>query len=484
MPQFKKFSGNYVDVINTLGLPPAFYSPQANVEEYDEQIAKDLTRTSYLSLVHDVDYMKQQLRDRSHLSGDALSYSQGNFDGGVFTDSHIKTSSMYMDVAMLSSMEGTVDGAFNGLRIAYIDDAGRNCAIAISYLRNDPDPEKGEVILPVAERKRFFSVVIIKDTTLAPKDRMVTYLSHPAFLTEEVAKKGQELSTQAIQEVIAQDGNSKVLNILLIGLFSDDSISMQHFESLNNRLSSNRNLNDRESLKNQLKNYDTLNDAFKAEMAKIKKAADANKAPVQSKDYNTNFFQRNVAALVVGLVSFLAALSLVLILSGVFAPLGLTLMGGIAIAGIITAAAATLISLIAAVKMVHTEFIHSRNNDKYDLAQQTYLEASAQSKLEMEGLKSHFDQSVSELLGTFKGSSEKTNPEVEEPQAQASNESLELDEKMLDLLDASLNNGESEAQAGLKTKVHPPVIGLKSDSKAVKEVPAEKDAIETASNVL
>ncbi|KTC87217.1 hypothetical protein [Legionella brunensis] len=256
MTTFKKISSNYVEVQKKLNLPSAFSMPQASLEEYEEQIDKDLPRTSYLSFEHTADEIKTNLQDSSHLNAETRSYTQGNFDGGVLTDSGLKTSPKFLETATLASAEGTADDICGSLRIAYVDDDGNNCAFAVSYIRNDPDPKKQEPFVPVEQRKRFFAVAIIKNTTAPPKEREVCYITHPTFLSEEQIqekdKYTQDIEDNAIPEEINKILNSKKFASLLNGLFNGNSLNMAYFKELDARLQQNQNIDNRDFKKAKL----------------------------------------------------------------------------------------------------------------------------------------------------------------------------------------------------------------------------------------
>jgi hypothetical protein len=253
MPKFKKFTGNYIEAAKWMRLPPAVdLCELQSLDEYNSQIEKDLHRTAYLSFDHTTSEMKEQLRDPSHLTDENRSFSQGNFDGGVFTrlirDLHPK----YQEVMRLANLENTLDQGMAGdIRVAYIDDEGNPCALSIAYLRDDPDPDKGDVFIPVGERKRAFTVCIIKNTNLAPADREVTLLTHPLLI-----KDGQEntpdIDEQDIPEEVSRLLNSKVVSVLLTGVFEGESISLSKFNALDNRIKEDRNIDNRDFKQKQL----------------------------------------------------------------------------------------------------------------------------------------------------------------------------------------------------------------------------------------
>lgn len=232
-------------------------------EDYEAQVKKDLPRTSYLSLHLSVDQIKERLLDTCDFYDEVnqelvdaarpLSYTQGNFDGGVFTEGMIKTSMKYARGVVQAEMQDIGQNYFNSLRLCYIDDDGNNCAFALVSLRDDPYVEDEEDIedlamdIPVEERKHHFALVIIKNTASAAVNREVTYISHVNLLPENLSNKGEELSTQDLLLEIAPAINSTLLSQLLTGIWVDDSLVLDRFTQLKQRLKSNENLDDRDN---------------------------------------------------------------------------------------------------------------------------------------------------------------------------------------------------------------------------------------------
>ena len=245
MTVFKKFTGNYKKVIDVLGLPKAFYESQASLVDYEEQLDKDFSRTAYVSDTFTVEQMKSALRKTDHLKG-IYSYAQGNFDAGVFGEVHPRLSPAYQESIELSIAEGTSSNAFDSIRFAYIDDVGRNCAFSLSYIRKDPNIAKGEQFIDIEKRKYQFAVAIIKDINFAPVDRTITYISHPGFVSEKIAKMGENLVDHSVPQDINKILNSKYISTLLDGVFDGDSISIKHFEKLKKRILPGNNIDSRD----------------------------------------------------------------------------------------------------------------------------------------------------------------------------------------------------------------------------------------------
>ncbi|WP_133126994.1 hypothetical protein [Legionella nagasakiensis] len=191
MAAFKKYVGNYIEVASTLFRDLPSHTPNliegSTKSTYDHQIAADLPRTHYVSYQYPVAEIQHRLQDTSHLYDDAtetlkdekkpLAYTQGNFDGRIFTRARINTLPGYPENSFIAHEHaGGINSYYNDICFSYIDDDGRNCAFSIAFLRDDPDPEKSI--------KRPFSLAIIRNTTAAPSDREVLYLTHPTLVPE------------------------------------------------------------------------------------------------------------------------------------------------------------------------------------------------------------------------------------------------------------------------------------------------------------
>ncbi|AHE66541.1 hypothetical protein [Legionella oakridgensis] len=253
MVAFKKYTGNYSQVLSQLHLPKGFDAPNGSKTAYDEAVEKDLPRICYASYQHSVREMQDRLRDTSHQADESLSYTQGNFYGGVFTESSIKTLPKFFDLIPQAASEGTLRTFQNSIGFAFVDDAGRNCGISITYLRDDSNPD-----IPADARNCPFAVAIIRNTTAEPSQREVTYLSHPDVLAEEAAAAGEDLDSAALPAELARLINSEKISRLLQPLFAGESISLQAFSELDERIKANHNIDDRDYRTTLLQKYVTF----------------------------------------------------------------------------------------------------------------------------------------------------------------------------------------------------------------------------------
>ncbi len=257
MTTFKKYTGNYIQVINALELPKRFYMSTTK-DDYEKQITKDLGRTRYVSHRLTVMEIKKRLQDTSHLYNDVthqliaagkyLSFTQGDFEATNFTNGYMMNKNQYMDGLSQAGMENTQTDYHQVFRIIYVNDNDELCGLSIMFMRDDSDTK----IAPEL-RKRPFVVVVTKNTTATPSEREVTYLSHPALIyTPEVLERGKDLEEKELANEITKTINSKTITQLLTGLIAGDSVSINHFNQLDDRIKGNRNIDDRDTKLNKL----------------------------------------------------------------------------------------------------------------------------------------------------------------------------------------------------------------------------------------
>ena len=251
----RKFSGNYTQVVDALGFPN--YAEAQAQTAYREQVEKDLHRTPYVSYSHNVAQIKDILRKEDRFTEETRSFTQGDFDGGSLALTCTKMGYKFLHGIGRAGAEGSETSFIDDIRIAYLDDNGVPCALAISYLRDDPSPET-EISPndpPVAQRKRNFVVGIIRGTNYAPNDRQVTVIAHPTLLPYQVKSLGSSINEAAVPGEINEQINSKKLSQLLTGLFQGDSLNMERFEELHRRIKPNLNIDNRDVKTVQLQHF-------------------------------------------------------------------------------------------------------------------------------------------------------------------------------------------------------------------------------------
>jgi len=162
--------------------------------------------------------------------------------------------------------------------------------------------------------------------------------------------------------------NSKDISLLLNSLITDDQLSLTEFLALKARLNGNQNIDDRDAKRAKLQGRLLANsphpqtDALKivATLMLMESAADINyfktishadldlliQNPAQSPIFNehASMFKRNWSNFILTGFGALAVLSVMLLLTGVLAPLGLTLAAGLSTT--LAVAGGTLASLL------------------------------------------------------------------------------------------------------------------------------------------
>lgn len=244
--KFKKFTGNYIEVAKDLKFIPAFYGT-SDRDTYTKDVNKDLHRICYVNFSGNVAGMQQRLADSRHLGDDELSYAQGNFYGGLFAESLLRYSPVYIKTIVDVSEEG----GCNCIGFNYDDDKGRHCGVTLIYLRDNSDDS-----INVEEQPLRYTLAIIRNVNAPPSQREVVFWSDPVFLYEpngtpipggksvdgdQVARELQEaLHSQSIQKLLAPV------------LQKDGSINLAEFNALKNRIITNQNIDDRDCKLNKL----------------------------------------------------------------------------------------------------------------------------------------------------------------------------------------------------------------------------------------
>ncbi len=387
MTILKKFQGNYIEIVNALQLPPSFYEIQTR-EAYEAQIEKDLPRICYVNFGGNVQGMQRRLANNNHLKEDELSYTQGDFFAGIFTESKIASSYIYVPTLVKADDSKTKDHCYEQIQFTYIDDNGTLCGFSLAYLRDDSD-----LSILVEKRPLNYALAIIKDVNKHSPERNVVFFTHPIFMTNSDGSPiegGQVIDSRCIINELVEALNSESIKQLLIPLFhSNGLINFPKFQNLDKRIETNLNIDDRDTklntlldvytiwlrlmmdnsktqdkikLLNELNNYMigafTEIDFFKhkskediealvlnykahpivASLPSFDKALEdyAKKNgfidfEAMQKKIHQSFLERNKGFLIVGLV-LLALTSIALTLTGIFAPLGVLLGFGLGVA--------------------------------------------------------------------------------------------------------------------------------------------------------
>jgi hypothetical protein len=209
----------------------------------------------------DVQAIQKILRE-NHLNNNAISYTQGDFDGRVF-------SSIYMSKIFQKQCaeSGAEEPALpKELSFNYLDDDNCLCGFAITYLKDDLN--FGRV-----------TVAVIKNVNETPNKRQVTIILHDSLLLENdktvMIGGNSNWMTSALGQLariipdfiksiypgiiagrcevtaaIVQALNSKGIAAVITPLFDMDNeaISEAYFVGLNTRLNGGQNIDNRDEL--------------------------------------------------------------------------------------------------------------------------------------------------------------------------------------------------------------------------------------------
>lgn len=279
----KKFTGNYISVIDALSYPANFYQAQKSIAVYSDEIKRDIKRTMYLSYTSTVAQMQQRLSATEHLEGKTHAYAQGNFDGGVFYSLATKNAMeiMYQHTERLkeeqqnliqqrksasapeerlalderiNALDEQIDEApqpfSQQLRISYTSDNNELMALCVYYIRDDSNLD-----IPLADRPLNTAVAIIHNPHFAPEERQVTYFAPDALLDKKAIALGQDISDHEFEAELEQALGSTHLKQLLTNMFNGTQISLEHFNDLSRRLGTDRNIDHRDEKQKQLEHF-------------------------------------------------------------------------------------------------------------------------------------------------------------------------------------------------------------------------------------
>lgn len=156
----KKIVGNYIQVVDALGLPKEFYGPQSK-EKYQKDVSKDIPRTRLYIPNGNLEDYKKALNDTRGIDSP---YTQGNFDGGVFSEQGFSLSKLCSDFP--SEYQNEKSNLKKTLRFSYLDDNNVPCAFAMTMVKG----------IGEHKYKCFFNIALINNVNASPKDRDVIWL--------------------------------------------------------------------------------------------------------------------------------------------------------------------------------------------------------------------------------------------------------------------------------------------------------------------
>lgn len=270
----KKLTGNFIEVIDALDYSPKYYSAQKSIAAYNKQIEIDLDRTYYASYTTNVALIKQCLGATEHLAGKTHSYTQGNFDGGIFfgdqqyramkiMDQNTapliaqknkfkeqqKTSLTPEEYLELKEQIDVLQQQINDMpmphaqtiRICCTNDNNDIMAVYVSFIRNDSD-----LNIPLEQRTLDMTVAVIKNPHFAPEEREVIFFAPAAVLDKKAITEGEDIADDQFWPQLSQALESTHLKQLLAPLFNGSSLSLEPFNNLSKRLKSGINIDNRD----------------------------------------------------------------------------------------------------------------------------------------------------------------------------------------------------------------------------------------------
>lgn len=251
---FKKITGNYVELVNKLGLSNSFYK-NSGKDKYQEDLKKDISRLAgMINFRSSLKELQESLLDISHLEN-VFSYTQGDFTASSLSPSYFMEN-FYVNNHGENIVEAAVmrgeDSPMDYIGMCYRNNTGVNYGITISYIRDDSNLE-----IPEENRPRPLTVTIIKNPNLAPENRTVTYLSDTSLLNAATMAHAEDLASDNVLYEVAtaigspESPDTHKLMTLLGGVIVNDRLSITGFRELKNRLSSAHNLDNRDEKKVQ-----------------------------------------------------------------------------------------------------------------------------------------------------------------------------------------------------------------------------------------
>jgi len=245
----KFFSGSYPELATRLGFKEICLRENEGKERYRAKARVDAHRMSWFSGQFNLEEIERQFIEPLSLDqSDAphYSYTQGDFDGRVFSDTQVTSSDIYQQ-HITSVVDGSHSTSFSSkLSVAYINDEGRACGFTLAYVRDDRDKS-----IPEKQRKRLYSATIIEDASEAPADRKVLFFTHPdlhiELFPDAMTNLTDEVDAAQVPDMIKAGLKSGLLSDCIDGLFDGDSISVDQFSLVKSWFPTGLNMDNRDS---------------------------------------------------------------------------------------------------------------------------------------------------------------------------------------------------------------------------------------------
>lgn len=209
MSKFKMITGNVEKLIlkDIFGLSSNSLSMtiERKVALDNEQIQKDIGRTVFFANnVSHENVTQRFVRSFNDNNKEGMNiYTQGDWDAGNYSIDTIRAlDESPFTIRMVIAeqlMEKNLDSSnfSKNARVAFLNDQGTPCGLCLTLLRDDSDEN-----VPVDERSFNYAVTIIQNVAGLPKDRTITYISHPSLFTAN--RTVDEIDTNDVLKIIRE----------------------------------------------------------------------------------------------------------------------------------------------------------------------------------------------------------------------------------------------------------------------------------------
>lgn len=371
MPKVRKLTGNYIDMLKVLyPVMSSFYtSEEAFVTNYitassaiSETLLKDLGRDKFLS-TNDRTY--EEFVAAWMTPSTSAAYNQGNLTSSFFS----LMLSLYINVDPRFETQPTAKGAPNRIEerieyshknnnryisLGYFDDEGIPCGICINYSTRDPN---------------LWTISLIRNTNAEPKDREVLLISSAEILA---LNEDSLVNANNAEKAILDFLKSKMLSqqIKDCGLFTKNgTLNIAHANKLHAQHHTGSYLYGRHMVHKLEKQVVRMKQwQLTAQKFSLIKTALAEKREKNIQQLNSwkaswlyrpeletagkqSFLRRNSGNVFATVAALVLLVGFALVLSGILAPLGITLIGTDFIVGAVSAGFAFTAALGSIVKI-------------------------------------------------------------------------------------------------------------------------------------
>lgn len=371
MPKVRKLTGNYIDMLKVLyPVMSAFYtSEEAFVTNYitessaiSETLLKDLGRDKFLS-TNDRTY--EEFVAAWMTPSTSAAFNQGNLTSSFFS----LMLSLYVHVDPRFETQPTAKGAPNRIEerieysyennkrdisLGYFDDEGIPCGICINYSTRDPN---------------LWTISLIRNTNAEPKDREVLLISSAEILA---LNEDSLVNANNAEKAILDFLKSKMLSqqIKDCGLFTKNgTLNIAHANKLHAQHYTGSHLYSRHMVHKLEKQVVRMKQwQLTAQKFSLIKTALAEKREKNIQQLNSwkaswlyrpeletagkqSFLRRNSGNVFATVAALVLLVGFALVLSGILAPLGITLIGTDFIVGAVSAGFAFTAALGSIVKI-------------------------------------------------------------------------------------------------------------------------------------